>query len=123
MRALSNNAVGQASTNWNNAYQQMLDAKKTNFGQQQQQYTNTNNYQQQQIENNMGLANTGLQAVSGGQNLASVYNTKINENLGNLGATQMGAWGKKGQIFNDATGETSENVGNFMGQAGGMMGS
>jgi hypothetical protein len=122
LRALSNNAVNQASTNWNNAYQQMLDAKKTNFSQQQQQYTNNNDFQQQQIANNAGLMNTGLSAVGKNADLASLYNGRINDNLIGLGTTQANAWGKKGQIFSDAAGGIIDNAGNLVGAIAGSDG-
>lgn len=101
LKALSNQANKFAQTNWNNAFQQSMDAGKLNFDQGQQLYTNNNNYQQQQIDNKMDLAKMGLQATTSNQSNQLGYNTGINDNYGKIAANQMAGYTSKGDIFNN----------------------
>lgn len=115
LKALSNNANKMAMTNYNDAYQQMLNTNNQNFGQQQQQYENQTAYDQSQIGNYAGLAGQGLSAVGANQNLNQGYNNQINANYLGQADNAGSAWNKKGQIFNN----TAAGIGNDIGT--GMM--
>lgn len=108
LKALSNNANQMGMTNYNAAYQQMLDTNNQNFGQQQQQYTNNNDFQQQQIGNYAGLAGQGLQATGANQNINAGYNSGINANYGDIAANQQSGY--------DALGNNANNTANSVGK-------
>ena len=110
-RAISADAVNRANTNWNDAYNQMLQANAQNFGQQQQQYQNQTAYDQSQIENLGALANRGLLAVGGNQGINQGYIQGINQNYGNLANAALGVKSAQGQLFNN----TATNFGNNLG--------
>jgi hypothetical protein len=106
-----------AMTNYNNAYNQMLQSNNQNFGQQQQLYTNNNDYQQQQIQNYGNLANTGLSANNANQHLQLGYNSGINNNYGEIAANQQagynakaGIWGNMAQGVGDGLGAGISNI-------------
>lgn len=118
-KALSNNANKMAMTNYNNAYQQMIDTNAQKFNQQQQQYTNANDYQQQQIGNRQNLAQLGLSGMNAGQQLQSNYRNNITNQYGNWAnlAAENGQ-NKAGLAFN-----TANNIGQQLGSgAGSFMG-
>jgi hypothetical protein len=110
LKALSNNANQMGMTNYNSAYQQMLDTNNQNFGQQQQQYTNNNDFQQQQIGNYAGLAGQGLSATGANQQLQSGYNDGINKNWNNIATNEQSAWDALGKNFNDTSVATGNNI-------------
>jgi len=110
LKALSNNANKMAMTNWNDAYQQMLNTNAQNFGQQQQNYQNTTDYQQQQIGNFGNIANRGLSAVGTNQGLQAGYNQGINQNFNAIAGNEMAGWGQKGGIFDKAAGGLGDNL-------------
>jgi len=100
-KALSNNANKMAMTNYNNAYQQMLDTGNQNFGQQNTIYGNKTAYDQSQIGNYGNLANMGLQATGTNQGLQYQYNNGINQNYGDLAASQQSGYNQKGKTSGD----------------------
>ena len=110
LRALSNNANKMAMTNYNNAYNQMLQSNQQNFGQQQQNYTNLNDYQQQQIANYGNLANLGLSANTANQGLQQGYNTGINANYGAIGASQASGNAAKGGLWNNLANTAADTI-------------
>lgn len=114
LKALSQNAGKFAQTGWNNAFQQMLDANKTNFDQGQQLYTNNNNFQQQQIDNKMNMANMGLQATTTNQGNQLQYNTGINSNFGDIAANEMAGYANKGNIFNNTVSGLGKSLASFL---------
>ena len=107
-KALSNNANKMAQTNYNNAYNQMLQGNAQTFGQQNTNYGNQTAYDQSQIGNYGNLANLGLTAAGQNQSNQLGYNTLINQNWKDIGDNQMSGWGNKGSIFN----KTSQGIGN-----------
>lgn len=100
-KALSNNANKMAMTNYNNAYQQMLDTGNQNFGQQNTIYGNKTAYDQSQIGNYGNLANIGLQATGTNQGLQYQYNNGINQNYGDIAASQQSGYNQKGKTSGD----------------------
>lgn len=121
-RALSNNANKMGMTNYNNAYQQMIDTNNQNFGQQQQLYKNNTDYQQQQIQNKMGLGQLGLSATTANQGLQGQYNSGISNMYGDWAKTgnELGQ-NKSGLFYNgigSATHDMSAGVGSFAGGLG-----
>lgn len=100
-KALSNNANKMAMTNYNNAYQQMLDTGNQNFNQQNTIYGNKTAYDQSQIGNYGNLANMGLQATGTNQGLQYQYNNGINQNYGDLAASQQSGYNQKGKTSGD----------------------
>lgn len=117
LKALSNNANKMAMTNYNNAYNQMLQSNQQNFGQQQQNYQNLNDYQQQQIQNYGNLAQLGLTANTANQQLQQGYNKDINSNYGDIAANQQsgynakaGIWGNMMQGLGDGLGASISNI-------------
>lgn len=100
-KALSNNANKMAMTNYNNAYQQMLDTGNQNFGQQNTIYGNKTAYDQSQIGNYGNLANMGLQATGTNQGLQYQYNNGINQNYGDIAASQQSGYNQKGKTSGD----------------------
>lgn len=100
-KALSNNANKMAMTNYNNAYQQMLDTGNQNFNQQNTIYGNKTAYDQSQIGNYGNLANMGLQATGTNQGLQFQYNNGINQNYGDLAASQQSGYNQKGKTSGD----------------------
>ena len=102
-------------TNYNNAYQQMLNTNQQNFGQQQQNYQNKTDYDQSQISNYGNLANVGLNATTSLQGLLGNYNSAINQDYQNQAASRQQGWNDKAGIFN----KTATGLGNNLG--GGIM--
>lgn len=100
-KALSNNANKMAMTNYNNAYQQMLDTGNQNFNQQNTIYGNKTAYDQSQIGNYGNLANMGLQATGTNQGLQYQYNNGINQNYGDIAASQQSGYNQKGKTSGD----------------------
>jgi hypothetical protein len=100
-RAIANNAGKMAAGNWNDAYNQMLQANAQNFGQGQAQFENKTNFDQSQIGNYGALAQRGLSAVGANQGLQAGYNEGVSNNFGKIADNEMSAWGKKGQLMND----------------------
>lgn len=115
-RALSNNASKMAQGSWNDAYNQMLQANQQNFGQGQQLYENKTGFDQSQIQNFGNLAQRGLSAVGGNQQLQLGYNQDVNRNFGDIAANEMSGWAKKGQLFKDAATGLGSNAGGLIGQ-------
>lgn len=113
-KALSNNANQMAMTNYNNAFNQMLDTGKSNFAQGQQLYTNKTNFDQSQIDNYGNLANLGLNATQANQNLQGQYNMGINKNFIDMADQRASGWNAKGKVLND----TLSGIGNSL--AGGI---
>jgi hypothetical protein len=111
MKALSDNANKMAMTNYNNAYQQMLDTGTQKFGQEQQQYTNKTGYDQSQINNYQNLMNAGETAAANTGTTNLQYNNNLNQAYENLGQSNAGAEITKGNI--GAT--SSQNSGNLIG--------
>lgn len=111
LKALSDNANKMAMTNYNDAYNQMLNTNNQNFGQQQQTYTNKTGYDQSQIGNLQGLMNTGEIAAANTGNTNLQYNNNLNQAYENLGQSNAGAAMSKGNIA--AT--SSQNAGNIVG--------
>lgn len=110
LRALSRDANKMAMTNWNNAYDKMLQTNAQNFGQQQQNYTNTNDFQQQQIQNYGDIANRGLSATGTNQGLQQGYNNAINQNLLGIGQSQAQGNIAKGNLFNSVASGLGQNL-------------
>lgn len=112
-RALSNNAQKYAQTYWTQAQQNQLAAKNQNFNQQDINYQRNNQYQQDQINNYGNIATRGLTATGANQNLQSIYNQGINNNLLDMGNAGSTAQYNKGKVFQD----TANTVGNNLGKA------
>lgn len=110
MKALSNNANKMAMTNYNNAYNQMLQSNKQNFDQQQQQYANTTDYDQSQITNYGNMANMGLTANTANQGLQQQYNSGINTNYGAIGASQASGNAAKGGMWNNFANSAGDTI-------------
>lgn len=113
-KALSNNANQMAMTNYNNAFNQMLDTGKSNFAQGQQLYQNKTDFDQSQIANYGNLANLGLTATGQNQNLLAQYNAGINKDYIDMGEQRASGWNAKGKVLND----TLSGLGNSL--AGGI---
>ena len=111
LKALSDNANKMAMTNYNNAYQQMLDTGTQNFNQGQQVYSNKTNYDQSQIGNYQNLMNAGESAAANTGNTNLQYSNNLNQAYENLGQSNAGAEVGKGNIA--AT--SSQNTGNLIG--------
>lgn len=99
-KALSNNANKMAMTNYNTAYNQMLDTGRSNFAQGQQLYTNKTDYDQSQIANYGNLANLGLGATNANQNLLGQYNMGINKDYMDMGAMYQSNANNKAGVGN-----------------------
>lgn len=117
-KALSANTANLAMTNYNNAYNQMLQGNNQTFNQQQQNYTNNNDYQQQQIQNYGNLANTGLSANNSNQQLQAGYNSGINNDYIGQAETAWNTNASKAKNFNSGINNTFGNVGNSMASGG-----
>lgn len=117
-KALSANTANLAMTNYNNAYNQMLQGNNQTFNQQQQDYTNNNDYQQQQIQNYQGLANTGLSANNSNQQLQSGYNTGINNDYVGQAEAAWNTNASKAKNFNSGINNTFGNIANSQSSAG-----
>ena len=100
LKALSNNANKMAMTNYNDAYNQMINTNAQNFGQGQQLYQNNTDYQQQQIGNLGNIANRGLQANTANQGIQQGYNNKIAGQYNDLGSGLANLANQKGAIEN-----------------------
>lgn len=109
-KALSNNANKMAMTNWNNAYNQQLQANNLNFGQGQQLWQNNKAIQDANIANYQGLTNTGLSATSGNQANQLAYNQGINTNYMANAENAQNAWNTKAGIFNKGVNQTVQNA-------------
>lgn len=105
-KALSNNASKMAMTNWNNAYQQQLNANAQNFGQANQNFQNQKSVLDSNVANYQGLTNTGLQATSGNQTNQLAYNKDINENYLKNAANAQEVWNTKAGIFDKGINRT-----------------
>lgn len=110
LKALSNNSSKMAQTNYNNAFNQQLQANNQNFGQEQQLYTNNNDFQQQQIQNYGNLANTGLNANNANQQLQLGYNTNINDSWLKQGDNAQSAYNSRGNNFNNTVTSLGNNL-------------
>lgn len=117
-KALSANTANLAMTNYNNAYNQMLQSNNQTFNQQQQNYTNNNDYQQQQIQNYGTLANTGLSANNSNQQLQSGYNSGINSDYQGQAEAAWNTNASKAKNFNSGINNTFGNIGNSESSAG-----
>lgn len=102
-KALSNNANKMAMTNYNEAYQKMLDTNAQKFGQGQQLYTNATDYQQQQIANKGNAATLALQGLNAGSQLASGYRGNISNLYGKMADTGLDIGENKASLANSAT--------------------
>lgn len=109
-KALSNNANQMAMTNYNNAFQQMLNANNQNFGQQQQNYQNKTDYDQSQIGNWGNLSNLGLTATGQNQNLLSKYNTDINQNYNDIANAMYSGNNQQGKTRGDMWNSMGSNL-------------
>lgn len=113
-KALSNNASKLAMTNYNNAYQQMLDTNNQNFVQQQQLFNNN----QQNISNYQNLANTGLTATNANQQLQQQYNSGINQDYENMGTTGYNTNASKALNYNSGVNNMFGNLGQSASNSG-----
>lgn len=86
-KALSNNANQMAMTNYNNAYNQMLNTNQQNYGLANQSWQNNFNAQNQNVANYSNLTNLGLNATNSNQNLLGQYNSGINQDYMTWGNT------------------------------------
>lgn len=113
-KALSANASNLAMTNYNNAYNQMLQGNNQTFNQQQTNYTNDTNYQNQIYKDTSGLATQGLDANNTSGQINNAYGNSIlggYEGIGNaynnmytgIGNSQNSAWNAAGQQGSNAT--------------------
>ncbi len=110
-KALSNNANQMAMTNYNNAYNQMLNTNQQNYGLANQSYQNNFNAQNQNVANYGNLANLGLTSTTANQNLLGQYNAGINTDYMNWGNTlQSNANNKAG-----VGGAQASGLGNSLG--------
>ena len=117
-KALAANTAKLAMTNYNSAYNQMLQGNQQTFNQQQQNYQNKTAYDQSQIENYQGLANMGLGATSANQQLQAGYNSGINQNYMGMAEAGWNTNASKAQNFNSGINNMAGNVGNSMAQGG-----
>jgi len=117
-KALSANTANLAMTNYNNAYNQMLQGNNQTFNQQQQNYSNNNNYQQQQIQNYGNLANMGLSATNSNQQLQQGYNSGINTDYQGQAETAWNTNASKAKNFNSGINNTFGNIANSQSSAG-----
>lgn len=110
-KALSNNANQMAMTNYNNAYNQMLNTNQQNYGLANQSFQNKFNVNNQNVANYSNLANLGLDATTSNQGLLGQYNSGINQDYMNWGNTlQSNANNKAG-----VGGSQASNLGNTLG--------
>lgn len=109
-KALSNNANKMAMTNYNNAFNQMLQGNAQTFGQQNQNYQNQTAYDQSQIGNWGNLSNLGLTATGQNQQQQLGYNTLMNQNWNDIANSQMSGYNQKGKIF----GDTASGIGSSL---------
>lgn len=109
-KALSNNANKMAMTNYNNAFNQMLQGNAQTFGQQNQNYQNQTAYDQSQIGNWGNLSNLGLTATGQNQQQQLGYNTLMNQNYNDIANSQMSGYNQKGKIF----GDTASGIGSSL---------
>lgn len=100
-KALSNNANKMAMTNYNNAFNQMLQGNAQTFGQQNTNYGNQTAYDQSQIGNWGNLSNLGLTATGQNQQNQLGYNTLMNQNWNDIANSQQSGYNQKGKIFGD----------------------
>lgn len=116
-KALSNNANKMAMTNYNEAYQKMLDTNAQKFNQGQQLYTNATDYQQQQIANKGNAATLALQGLSAGSQVASGYRGNISNLYGNMAATALDIGQNKAGLaygaINSATNSSGGGLGSY----------
>lgn len=117
-KALAANTANLAMTNYNNAYNQMLQGNNQTFNQQQQNYQNNNDYQQQQIQNYGNLANMGLSANNANQQLQQGYNTGINTDYQGQAETAWNTNAAKAKNFNSGINNTFGNIANSQSSAG-----
>lgn len=109
-KALSNNANKMAMTNYNNAYNQMLQGNAQTYGQQNTNYQNQTAYDQSQIGNYGNLANLGLTATGQNQQNQLGYNNLINQNYVDIANSQQSGWNQKGKIFGDTANSFGNNL-------------
>lgn len=112
-KALSNNANKMAMTNYNNAYQQMIDTNAQRFGQGQQRYANATDYAQSQIGNRQNLASLALQGASAGQGIQQGYRN----NIANMWSGAATTGNEFGQNQAGLYSSLASNVGKGLGQA------
>lgn len=117
-KALAANTAKLAMSNYNNAYNQMLQGNQQTFNQEQQEYTNNNDYQQQQIQNYAGLTNMGLGATGANQQLQAGYNQGINQDYQGMAEAGWNTNASKAANFNSGINNMAGNVGNSMAQGG-----
>lgn len=94
-KALSTDASNRAMTNYNTAYQQMLDTGNQAFNQENQNYLNNEQFKNTQTQNYADLAKLGSSNLANYSQGAAGYNNGINagyENMattaGNIGSAQ-----------------------------------
>lgn len=121
-KALSNNANKMAMTNYNEAYQKMLDTNAQKFGQGQQLYTNATDYQQQQIANKGNAATLALQGLSAGSQLASGYRGNISNLYGKMADTGLDIGENKASLAQSATTAATKSLAAGGSSSGGIMG-
>ena len=117
-KALSNNANQLAMTNYNNAYNQMLQGNNQTFNQQQLNYQNNNDYQQQQIQNYQNLAGLGLNANTTNQANQLAYNQGINKDYMDMADTAWNTAASKANNFNTGINNMFGNIGASMASGG-----
>ena len=117
-KALAANTAKLAMSNYNNAYNQMLQGNQQTFNQQQQNYQNKTAYDQSQIENYKDLTNVGLGATNSNQQLQSGYNSGINQNYMGMADAGWNTNASKALNFNSGINNMAGNVGNSMAQGG-----
>lgn len=110
-KALSNNANKMGMTNYNNAYQQMIDTNSQKFNQGQQQYVNKTDFDQSQIGNRQNYATLALQGLSQGQQLGHGYRDTISSMYGKKADTAMSIGENKASLANTATQSATNSIG------------
>ena len=122
LKALSDNANKMAMTNYNNAYQQMLDTNNQNFVQGQQIYSNKTNYDQSQIGNYQNLMNTGAGAAGTEGNINLGYGNSLNQAYENLGNSNAGGTMTQGNVRSSVLQNAGNTVGNMAQQSSPLVG-
>lgn len=120
-KALAANTANLAMTNYNNAYNQMLQGNNQTFNQEQQNYQNNNDYQQQQIQNYGNLANLGLSANTANQQLQHGYNTGINADYQGQAETAWNTNAAKAKNFNSGINNMFGNLANGQSSTGSLL--
>lgn len=119
-KALSNNANQIAMTNYNNAYQQMLNTNQQNYELANQSFQNRFNVNNQNVANYQNLANLGLNATTSNQNLQGQYNSGIGNIYTDWGKTiQDNANTKAGVGKSQSLGMGNSLASGIMSYAGG----